>query len=472
MELRRCGLTAQVLRAGAAPLVVKIDWVRRCIASGRIEDRSRYILNIQSASMSSLSATPPVTPVKRRRRKHTDEDDSSSLSDPASPTPSTKVPKTRKKRVAKDLSAVAAASREDSDLPELDPIYLQKLSCYRPHPLICPNEDLAKILAQIRHLRDLDGNDTSVRAYSSAIASIRSYPYKIKSGKEVKRLNGCGAKTLKLVNEFLETGAIESETAKADTAEYEAIERLQEIWGVGGRTASSWVREKGWKSIEDVQREGMSSLTRHQEAGVRYYQDLKVKLNREQVAAIAETVTRYAKDIHPDALSLVGGSYRRGNTSHADVDMLLTVPNNKPGEHYTFLQELIKRLQKANLITEVLTITSNLRKGELLDLALVVWSTVPNVSGVPLAHFRVDLICADWKVIGPAVVGWTGGTTFERDLRIRAKKLGYKFHSSGLLDLKTNKLVDCTADTMEAAERKVFEILQLPYYDPELRNTG
>jgi hypothetical protein len=66
-------------------------------------------------------------------------------------------------------------------------------------------------------------------------------------------------------------------------------------------------------------------------------------------------------------------------------------------------------------------------------------------------HRRVDLICALPETYWTAVVGWTGGTMFQRDLRLAAKSVyvrvcsllqpglisnflgsGLKFDSSGL----------------------------------------
>lgn len=65
-----------------------------------------------------------------------------------------------------------------------------------------------------------------------------------------------------------------------------------------------------------------------------------------------------------------------------------------------------------------------------------------------------------------------GGTTFERDLRLQAKDLGYKFTNSGLFERATERQVDVSASSVELSERRVFEVLQLPYFEPELRNTG
>lgn len=117
----------------------------------------------------------------------------------------------------------------------------------------------------------------------------------------------------------------------------------------------------------------------------------------------------HAKTIDPKVECVVCGSYRRGSKEHSDVDIVLAIPNNEPGEHYRLLKNVVKSLQKASLISEVLTMSSNQRRSdELIDIALVVWSTVPDVRGVSIRHYRVDIICVDWRVVGAAVVGWTG----------------------------------------------------------------
>jgi hypothetical protein len=47
-------------------------------------------------------------------------------------------------------------------------------------------------------------------------------------------------------------------------------------------------------------------------------------------------------------------------------------------------------------------------------------------------HRRVDLIIAPYKYYFTAIVGWTGSTMFERDLRRWVDAKGMKFHSGGL----------------------------------------
>lgn len=79
------------------------------------------------------------------------------------------------------------------------------------------------------------------------------------------------------------------------------------------------------------------------------------------------------------------------------------------------------------------------------------------------------------------MVGWTGGTTFERDLRRYCKKVkGLKFDSSGVrrrggggewVDVESDADGNPAPD-MLTAEKRVFENLGLEWRSPEERCTG
>jgi hypothetical protein len=78
------------------------------------------------------------------------------------------------------------------------------------------------------------------------------------------------------------------------------------------------------------------------------------------------------------------------------------------------------------------------------------------------------------------VVGWSGGTTFQRDLRRWCKReRGLKFDSSGVRSRKDGAWVDLEsgsdgtpAPDMLTAERRVFEGLGLAWREPGERCTG
>lgn len=119
-----------------------------------------------------------------------------------------------------------------------------------------------------------------------------------------------------------------------------------------------------------------------------------------------------------------------------------------------------------------------------LDKALVVWQD-PNFKPTedspnnPNPHRRVDILISPWKTVGCAVLGWTSETTFQRDLRRYCKVKGLKFDSSGIRSRQAPyDWVDLEdggrgkPQTMEEAERRVFEGLGLTWRPPEERCTG
>jgi DNA polymerase IV len=92
----------------------------------------------------------------------------------------------------------------------------------------------------------------------------------------------------------------------------------------------------------------------------------------------------------------------------------------------------------------------------------------------PNVHRRVDIIISPWKTAGCAVVGWSGGTMFERDLRRYCKeKLGLKFDSSGVRRQGDGEWVDLEEGDGDllVKEKRVFGGLGLEWREPTERCT-
>jgi DNA polymerase IV len=189
--------------------------------------------------------------------------------------------------------------------------------------------------------------------------------------------------------------------------------------------------------------------------------------------------------------TIIVGGHRRGKKASGDVDIVLS--HRDESRTLNFVERLVTKLEQAHYITHTLSLsTKNSERGQrpvpwkgeggrgsgfdTLDKALVVWQD-PGRAGAP--HRRVDLIISPWKTVGCAVLGWSGGTTFQRDLRRYCKKeKGLKFDSSGVRSRTDGRWVDLEdagegpAPDMVAAEKRVFAKLGLPWRPPEERCTG
>lgn len=238
-------------------------------------------------------------------------------------------------------------------------------------------------------------------------------------------------------------------------------------------------------------------MSRVQQIGVKYYDDFQLKIPRSEVEAIANVVLSHAQKRHEGFQMKIVGGYRRGKAQSGDVDVVLSHPDEAQTLH--LVEKIVKALEESQHITHTLTMsTKNSERGQTplpwkgeggrgsgfdtLDKALVVWQD-PSKKGAP--HRRVDIIVSPWKTVGCAVLGWSGGTTFQRDIRRYCKiEKGLKFDSSGIRDRAQGRWVDVEgggnstslsvkpATDMEMAEKRIFDALGLQYRCPKDRCTG
>ncbi|KAI1193607.1 hypothetical protein F5X97DRAFT_313493 [Nemania serpens] len=385
-------------------------------------------------------------------------------------------------------------------LPPLPDYLHTAYSCQRPTPFNSPNCAFIEQLKKIRTLRTLEGDDVGVRAYSTSIAAVASYPYPLSSVSEVARLPGCGPKIEELYRQWKEDGSLDDVQDAMLTSKMKVLLLFYDIWGVGAKTAHEFYN-RGWRDLDDVIEYGWSKLTRVQQIGVKYYQELQEKIPRAEVEAIANTILHHANERKKGFQMVIVGGYRRGKTASGDVDVVLSHPDASATEF--FISEIVGSLEKTLHIPHTLTISdANSERGQVpvawkgedrkagsgfdtLDKAMVVWQDPDwdktKAAKNPNPHRRVDIIISPWKTAGCAVVGWTGGTTFERDLRRYCKKVkGLKFDSSGVrrrgdggewVDVESDAAGNPAPD-MLTAEKRVFENLGLEWRSPEERCTG
>ncbi|KAH8719268.1 hypothetical protein GQ44DRAFT_687815 [Phaeosphaeriaceae sp. PMI808] len=394
----------------------------------------------------------------------------------------------------------------DSDTPP-PPEWVKnrvKYACQRFTPANGPNEDFLEQLEKIRTARILINDEIGVRAYSTIIASIAAYPHKLSHPRELAQLPGCDEKAAVLFVEWKNTGKIQA-VEDYETDEAMKILRLfYGIWGVGAKTARHFFYNNHFTELDDIVEFGWDELDRVQQIGLKYYEEFQVLIPRPEVEQIASVVRKYVVRLRDErvTVTLVGG-YRRGKAASGDVDMIVSHPDLESTAG--LIREIVEALEESKWITHTLTMSLKntgrdqqtlpfrSAKGagagfDTLDKALVVWqnpiwpsreqdlATNPNTKN-PNIHRRVDIIVAPWRTVGCAVMGWSGGTTFQRDLRRYAKyRKSWKFDSSGIRSRNTGEVIwlegpNGVDGTPEDAERAVFEGLGLEFIPPEYRVT-
>ncbi|GAA5919160.1 hypothetical protein JCM5296_004095 [Sporobolomyces johnsonii] len=360
------------------------------------------------------------------------------------------------------------SSSRASERPEVPP-----LACMRFSPRPCINQKLVDELKVLRDHRFAEFGTGSPEAisYATAISAIIATPYKITSGREARKIHKIGEKLAKKVDEFVETGKIQEARDMLENERFLALSSLMTVHGVGHLKAKD-LYSSGYRSAEDLRKTG------EWEKEFRYHDDIQLKIPRAEVESICEWVRIQLDRIEPGAHIAIAGGYRRGKRQSNDVDLLITYPH-QDGKERGVLRRLLHRLTAKGLIppdgiltfsqpATKRTIRENLHASssfDALDKALVIFKHPANRTTRPRDFYRrVDLIVARWPVFGAALLGWSGSTQFERDLRKHAEHLGYKFDSGGL----RTRLTDEVVPTM--TEKDVFRALRLEYIPPEFRN--
>ena len=493
--------------------VVKLEWLDRCIEANELVPISPFVV-YQARKTSPPEPTSPTANTSRILQRARGDAESN----PPAP-PSSQFAARRHKLPDGDDSSQRAppklyrqtTSEHDEAVPLPPPPDWVKqnimYACMRSAPLHPPNESFIAQLVKIRKIRDLTLDEVGVRAYSTSIAAISAYPYEFRRPSEVLSLPGCDTKIANLFAEFLASPTRTLTTASVlDTDPVlKILSMFNNIWGVGAKTAREFYYHRQWRDLDDVVEHGWNSLSRVQQIGVKYYDEFLAGVPRSETEAIAKTITRHANAVRPEAgydgrgiECVIVGGYRRGKEESGDVDLVLSHRDETVTKN--LVVDLVASLESEHCITHTLALhlTTSARdqqtlpyKGDdeasgrhfdSLDKALVVWQD----PGLPLEmadgknkntnpHRRVDIIISPWRTVGCAVLGWSGDTTFERDLRRYAKKAhGWKFDSSGVRQRTSGgQVVDLERGgrTWEERERLVLEKLGVGWRPPAERCT-
>ncbi|KAJ5788001.1 hypothetical protein N7457_002991 [Penicillium paradoxum] len=492
--------------------VLKHEWLEASIKSGECVPKGPYII------YRGRKIPTPATAKQKQLEIKSNQIIQRAKQDASSPAPSTQPSDHFQARRSKEPPGGAprrprptlyrqTTSEQEENSPRPQPDWVRDqvvLSCLRSTPLHPPNEEFISQLVKIRHIRELTLDEIGVRAYSTSIAAVAAYPHLIRRPSEVLALPGCDVKIADLFAQFQQKGGCEhtdddGNVAAADALETDPVLRVldsfYQIWGVGAKTAREFYH-RGWRELDDVVEHGWSTLSRVQQIGVKFYEEFQEGIPRAESEAIANIIRDHASRIRSGGIDcvLVGG-YRRGKELSGDVDIILTHRDDAVTRN--LVVDIVASLEAERYITHTLSLhltSSNreqqtlpfrgddTRRFDTLDKALVVWqdphfeSTNAGAEGSrkknPNIHRRVDIIISPWRTVGCAVLGWSGDTTFQRDLRRHAKKAHlWKFDSSGVRDQSTGNQLDLEhgGETWEERERLVMEGLGVGWRPPEER---
>lgn len=210
--------------------------------------------------------------------------------------------------------------------------------------------------------------------------------------------------------------------------------------------------KRGVTGIDDLVKKydnGDVSLTHAQQIGLKYHLHFRERVPRAEVKRIGDIILSTGKKLSPAFRGEIVGSYRRGQPTSGDVDILITFNNGK-----NRLSSLIEMLTEIKLLKHIISLGD-------VKFAGTYFSTYPterpgilrkiDIRYVPVDHFPTALLHS------------TGSDALNIEMRNRAIDLGLMLSEHGV---SRNGIYRFPV----RKEEDVFNILGIKYIPPEQRN--
>ena len=310
---------------------------------------------------------------------------------------------------------------------------------------------IIEIFKKLEKIYQIEGNRPRTYAYMKIVRVLHNHDKPIYTIDDIKGLDGIGKKSLDKIDEIINTGKLDLLDRLSNKKKLDEHIELQDVLGIGPKIANKLIK-KGIKSIDDLKKPSVKSkieLTKMQKLGLKFYRDLSYKIDRKEVRKFKNEYTKLLKKEFPTLKIHLAGSYHTGKSKMKDIDMIVTIDSIvKKTQGEREFKKIIEILKKNKLISGMLTFG----KRE----AII-------ISKLERYNRHIDLRLVPKKYLPFYMLFFGSGVEFSKEIRLLAKKQGYKLTQWGLMDLKTHKYFDLKT------ERDIFKKLGIKYVKPSDR---
>ena len=315
------------------------------------------------------------------------------------------------------------------------------------------NEEFIDILSELTDIMTSKGEPFRAKAYRDAMEEIIKYQNDITNANQLEGVKGIGKTILTKLNEYIETGTLKILEKERNNP----INVLTKVHGIGPKKAKQLI-ELGIENVADLKNKQNESeidelLTDNIKLGIKYFNDIEKRIPREEIEKYKSILDELFNEntALTDTKYEIVGSYRRGNKTSGDIDIIITNTNDDKEIFKTFIDILIEK----NIIIEVLS------RGKVKSLTIC---KLPNE--IPR---RVDFLYSPPDEYYFALLYFTGSKVFNTLQRQKALDLGYTLNEHGLH--KINKGIKGDKVNQKfTSEKSIFDFLEMEYCPPEKRN--
>jgi DNA polymerase (family 10) len=311
------------------------------------------------------------------------------------------------------------------------------------------NSEIAAAFDRLADLLEIEeANPFRIRAYRNAARTVGGYSKSmadmVKEGDDLTELPEIGKDLAQKITTMVETGKLPL-LKEVESRTPGALSDLMKIEGLGPKRVKTLYKELNIRSIEDLKRAARNGKIHELEGfGEKTEELIKQRLERFSGAEqrtkllvaqeIATALVDYLTKGKGVKKVTIAGSYRRCKETVGDLDILVTARQDS-----TVMQSLVEYDEVAEIISQGKTRSSlRLHSGMHVDVRVV-----PEVSYGAALHY------------------FTGSKAHNIAVRSLGVKKGYKINEYGVF--KNDKRI------AGKTEQEVYDAVDLPYIEPELR---
>ena len=276
------------------------------------------------------------------------------------------------------------------------------------------------------------GNIHQYHAYNNAVLKLS----RVDSPKEIdkiRKISGFGEGLIGKIEEYVATGRMKKLEAMKKNKYLTQLIELTSVYGIGPVFAKKLIHTE-ITSIRKLM-ESSEHLTNAQKYGLKYYDDLRIKIERKTI----ERVVASLKKVVFGKIEIMGG-YRLGKKYSHDIDILIITDDS--------ISNIVQKLSKNTVAV--------IEAGEHMAILFVRFPCCNHV-------IHLDIRITDEKMKAFYTLYFGSGENFSRKIRKIAKECGYTLSEHGFR--KNGKYIMGDFST----EKKIFDFLNIPYVEPKNR---
>jgi DNA polymerase IV len=325
-----------------------------------------------------------------------------------------------------------------------------------------PNAYTIQRLQEMADFYERTNDPWRTLSFRRAILTLKKQTKKITTKEEALKLPFVGDSIAEAIENIVQTGRLSKLEAIKDDPLNQALQLFMGIYGVGLSQATKWV-SAGYRTLDDLREK--AQLSESQTIGLEHYDDLQQRIPRAEVEAHSDIFKSALAGIDPTFEVTIGGSYRRGSSTSGDIDLIITKPDASLHQiRSTIFSQVVPELFAIGVLKAELACASSDAGSK--------WHGCSAINDGPWR--RIDLLLVPWGEMGAALIYFTGNDIFNRSIRLLASKKGMRLNQKGLykdvLRGKTREKVTEGVLLESKSEKKIFEILGVPWRPPEHRN--